>query len=189
MPQGNATSSTRRPGALGGLVYWLLLSMGFAALAPCVLLPEWHALQAIHEAEQIQEARTATIASMVTAQRRSLQRLQRDPAALTRLAQRDLRYRRADCRPVRVAALEAPVRTVAFDAVDVLAAEEPKEPVQIEPVAPPAWLARRLSLLPDYDYDGIFCDPQKRPIIMTMSVSLIGLAFVLFGRRTTGTGG
>jgi len=183
MPPPFSTNTAPRPGLLASLTYWLLLGLGFGALAPSVLLPEWRAYQAIHAAEQIQQARTDRLAAMVDRQRRALQRLQRDPAAMARLAQRALRYRRVDHRPVRVADLEALGGAVSFDAVDVLAAPEPERPVPIEPVKPPAWLADRLGALPDYDYEGVFCDPQTRPIILTLSVGLIGLAFVLFGRR------
>jgi len=49
--------------------------------------------------------------------------------------------------------------------------------------APPVAVSRALSLLPDLDYDRIFCDENSRTFIMCMSVALLGIAFALYGRR------
>jgi len=185
MPQRRppTTSSTVAP---GGFVYWLLLALGFSTFAPAVLLPEWREYEAINTAEQVEQARADAMADLVDRHRQTLERLQSDPAVIARLAQRDLRYQRVDQFRLAVAPEAQSPEAMVFDAPDVLPAMEPEQPIVVEPVAPPVWLQRWLALLPPYDYDRVFCNPKIRPIIMTMSVTLIGLAFVLFGRRVPG---
>ncbi len=167
-------------------MFWLLLLLGFAALAPCLLLPEWREYQAIAVAEQIEKTRADAMEDLVQEKRRLLDRIQRDPAVVVRLAQRELHYERADHYPVRVAG--AGGRSVSIMApTDVLPAIEPTSPIVINPPQLPVWLARWSDLLPPYNYDGVFCDNGVRPIIMAMSIALIGLSFFLYGRRVTVT--
>ena len=182
MPPTNTTttSSTVAP---GGFAYWFLLALGFSTFTPAVLLPEWREFQVIRAAEQVEQARADAMATLVDKKRLALDRLQSDPAVTARLAQRNLRYQRADQFRLAVAPETSSQEVALFDAPDVLPAVEPEAPIVIEPVAPPVWLMRWLRLLPPYDYDRVFCDHQIRPIIITMSVTLIGLAFVLYGRR------
>jgi hypothetical protein len=188
MPPNTTTTLQPTRVAPSGVTFWLLLMLGFAALAPCVLLPEWRAYQAARIDEQIHRQRAEAMASMVDAQHSALQRMQRDPSVLVRLAQRDLRYRRADHRPVSVLESPAAQQPLMINASDVLAAEV-DAPVQLEPVQPPEWVSQRLRWLPAYDYDAVFCDKETRPVILTMSVGLIGLAMILFGRRPDSAGG
>ncbi len=182
MPLNNTTttSSTLAP---GGFAYWFLLALGFSTLAPAVLLPEWREYQAIRLAEQIEQERADAMERLVDRKRRVLERLQSDPAVIARLAQRDLRYQRVDQFRLAVASGTSSQQVSLFDARDVLPAVEPELPIVVEPVTPPVWLMRWLDFLPPYNYDRVFCDKEIRPIIMTMSVALIGLAFVLYGRR------
>lgn len=181
-PTGHSRAGTSR----GGPTFWLLLLLGFATLAPCLLLPEWREYQAIAVAEQVEQHRTATMAALVQEKHRLLERLHQDPAVVVRLAQRELRYRRADCDLIPVAG--ASTGTVLLTApTDVLAGVEPADPIVIEPPQLPVWLARWSDLLPPYNYDGVFCDGEVRPILVIMSVALIALAFALYGRRVPGT--
>jgi len=179
------TKTNTPPVAPGGFVYWLLLLLGFSTLAPTVLLPEWREYQAIRTAEQIEEERADAMERLVDQKRAALERLQSDPAVTVRLAQRDLRYRRADQYRLAVAADGSSPGVSLFDAPDVLPAVEPQEPIVVDPVDPPVWLTRWLALLPPFNYDYVFCDEHIRPIIIAMSVALIGLAFVLYGRRSS----
>ena len=180
-----STPTVPRKHAPGGFIFWLLLLLGFSTFAPSILLPEWRAYQAICVAEQIEQQRADAMAALVLQKRQALGRLQSDPAVTARLAQRNLRWERVDHFRLAVAPELAEERIAPFDALDVLPAVEPAGPIVVEPVNPPDWLMRWLRLLPPYDYDRVFCDEEIRPIIMTMSVALIGLAFVLYGRRTT----
>jgi len=180
------TSSTVAP---GGFAYWFLLALGFSTFTPAVLLPEWREYQLIRAAEQIEEARADAMATLVDKKRRALDRLQSDPTVTSRLAQRDLRYRRTDQFRLVVAPETFSPAVALFDAPDVLPAVEPEVPIVVEPVMPPVWLMRWLKFLPPFDYDRVFCDQEIRPIILTMSVALIGLAFVLYGRRIPAASG
>lgn len=169
------------PSPGGRLVFWVLVFMGAGTFAPCVLLPEWRTYQALKVAEQAQQHRLEALQQVVERERRLLEALRNDPAVINRFAQRDLSFRRLGERTVRVslpATDDNPVsRSVAGDA-----GEEPFIP---EPVPPPRFVARVLAHLPDYDYDRVFCDDKTRPIIMGMSITLIGVAFGLFGRQRT----
>jgi hypothetical protein len=156
----------------GGLVFWLMVGMGITAFAPCIILPEWRAYQLLRIAEQEQEHRLACLQRRVEHERRLLDAMRGDPAVVARLAQRDLRFRR---------------QNEQFVMVDVPRAEpELDEPFEPKPVQPHPLVARAAARLPDLDYDRIFCDPQTRPIIMGMSLSLIVLAIILFGRGESG---
>ena len=57
-----------------------------------------------------------------------------------------------------------------------------EESILAGPVTLPPILARLACLLPDFDYDRIFCDDDTRLVIMVMSVTLIGVAFGLYWR-------
>ena len=95
--------------------------------------------------------------------------MQRDPAVIARLAQRDLGFHRPGEQPVPVA---VPV-----------VGDWPEKAFVPTPVEPPPLVARSLSRLPDFNYDGVFCDERTRPIIMVMSVSLIVVAVALHSGR------
>jgi len=179
----NNTRTTSSTVAPGGFAYWFLLALGFSTLTPAILLPEWREYQAIRLAEQVEQERADAMERLVDRKERALERLQSDPTVTARLAQRDLRYHRKDQLRLAVASDAAPQGEVFFDMPDVLPAVEPQEPIVVDPVTPPVWLKRWLEFLPPFDYDRVFCNQKLRPIIMTMSVALIGLAFVLYGRR------
>ena len=156
----------RQPAEHGnGVVAWLLMLMALAAFAPCVLLPEWRAYQAVRVEEQAQQHRLDALKRVVDRERRLLEAMQSDPAVIARLAQRDLGFRYPGHRPVLVS---------------VPASSGPTEqPFVPEPVLPPPIVARVASYLPDYDYDAVFCDDRPRLVIMAMSVALIGVALWL----------
>jgi len=150
-------------------VFWLLTGMGLAAFAPCVILPEWRAYQDLRVAEQAEGHRLAALQREVEHQRRMLDAMRGDPAVIARLAQRDLHFRRPNEQTVKV---------------DVPRAEPAAAEAFVpEPVEPPTVIARALARLPSLDYDRIFCEDESRPIIMALSLSLMIVALVLFGRR------
>ncbi len=159
------TPVRRPPQARGGFVFWSLIFMGLAAFAPSVILPEWREYQALRMTEQREQHRVDALQGEVDRERRLLEAVQRDPAVIARLAQRDLRFHRPGEQPV----------VVPVSAVETA----PAEPFAPTPVSPSPLIARALSHLPDLDYDGVFCDEQTRPIIMVMSVSLIAVALAL----------
>lgn len=158
----------KRPGGGGAAVFWLLIVLGVGTFTPCVLLPEWRAFESLHLAEQAEEYRLAAVQREVEHHRRLLDAMRTDPAVVARFAQRDLNFQRPGEQAI---------------AVEVVAVEEREDdPFMPLAVAPPAWVARWTERLPEFPYDAVFCDPQTRPWVMGMSVGLVGVALVLFGR-------
>ncbi len=161
-------TGSRNPG--GGFVFWILIAMGLGTFLPCVILPEWRHYQLLDMASQIEQHRLDVLQREVDHERRLVGALRGDPAVVARIAQRDLHFERLGSTAVPV----GPLGT--------------GEPSQVTftptPPSPPAVAARLASWLPDRDYLNVFCDEKCRPVVMALSVALIGLAFVLYGRHT-----
>ena len=185
MPPQSPTSPAPAAPCGGGVVFWLLVLMGLSTFAPCVILPEWRAYEALVIASQAEQHRVDALQRVVDREHRHLKALRSDQAVIDRLAQRELRFRRVGERAVRVSPPEEDdIRASligASSAADTLFVPEP--------VSPPTVIARLGSFLPDYDYEAVFCDDETRPIIMCMSVALICVAFGLFRPRETGVAG
>lgn len=147
-------------------VFWLLIFLGFTGLVPCILLPEWRELQTLQLTEQQERHKVNLLHRTVDREERGLALLQTDPAAVARLARRDLRFHNPGETVVHV-----PVQ-LATGVVD--------EPFTPEPVSPPVWLTPYLAYLPAMDYDAVFCEPGTRQVVLIMSMSMIALALVLF---------
>ncbi len=147
------------------LVFWWLTALAVAAFAPCILLPEWRAYESLWVAEQAELHRLDALEKVVERERRLLEAVQSDPAVLSRLAQRELKFRVPGGRRVIVFA-EAPPGSsdVSFTPV---------------PPEPPALVARILSYAPVFNYDALFCAPETRTMIMGMSIALLGVALWL----------
>ncbi len=154
----------------GGFVFWMLIFMGLSAFAPCIVLPEWREYQALRLEEQAERHRLDEMQRFVDREKDMLEAMQSDPAVIARLAQRDLQFRRPGDKSVTVSVPYTPTAV--------------PEAFVAEPVEPPAALVRARSYLPDFNYDGLFCDRRTRPIIMVMSVGLILTAFALFSNRS-----
>jgi len=159
----------------GAVVFWLLLLMSVAALAPCVLLPEWRQLQALQLAEQAQQVRVGRMQELVGRERTLLGAMRSDPAVAGRIARRDLGFYADGEQAVSVGVVSftADAGTSPDASSHTVLADLPLDPVPSGAV----W--------PDPKYDRVFCDPDTRPIIMIMSVGLAAVAFALFGRRAS----
>lgn len=162
-------------------IFWSLVCLSFATFAPCVILPEWRALQVLEVAKQREQHRLQVVLAAIDKEERLLEAMRSDPVIIDRVVQRDLKYQRAGERVVRVALPERRMDVATADA-DTRVADESFEP---KPVPPPAAVARALAILPTLDYDRIFCDEESRPMIMCMSVALLLVAFALYGRRSS----
>lgn len=165
-------SNIERPTQGGACLFWLLTLMGLATFAPCIILPPWRQYQALEMAAQIEQHHLDALQHQVDRERRLLDAIRSDPGVVARLAQRELRFRRVDSQAVHVS---VPATRV-----------EAEAPFVPEPPRPPAVIARAVSVLPRFDYDRVFCGDQTRPIVMGMSVALIGAAFALSGRLAEG---
>ncbi len=179
----DATDESVQRTTSGGFLFWSLSLMAMAAFAPCVILPEWRDYEAVYSAQQTREQDLAAFEQAVHDEQRKLEALQSDPATIARLAQRELSYRRSGERGVAVG---EPFSAGALDFgasafTDRIPGENERGLVESPPL--PATVSAWIARLPSLDYDALFCDEQTRLIIMTLSLSLIVLAFVLFGRR------
>ncbi len=144
--------------------------MGLAALTPCVVLPEWREYQALRMVEQTAQGKLDEMREADALEKHSIEALQADPAAIARLAQRDLGFRRIGEQVVTV-----DVEDVPFAALNTEAVVAPE---------PPAWLTRAGEVLPGMDYDRVFLGSDTRRLIMGMSVALLVLAFAIHRRST-----
>jgi cell division protein FtsB len=200
-------TSNARPGRGGAtVVFWLLLAMGLATFAPCVLLPQWRQYQALSVAEQMAQHRLDVLRSRIDKEQRLLDALRSDPAVVARFAQRDLGYRRPYEQVVKVSAATttaAPSTTFGpwagpiparRDSRSLLphgkgfpssngARRDSRTSLHMRPMQPPPVIAAVLSYLPDYNYDRVFCADDTRPMLMGLSVALLAVAFVLFRPR------
>ncbi len=147
-------------------MYWLLLTLAISTLAACVLLPEWRDLETLAAVEQAESDRADHMDQLVARERRNLSALTSDPAAMVRLAQRDLTMVRSGeiVVPVSLAAQDAttPYPRATADATTLT-------------IAPPA--IPRIS----HQWDRVFCHNRIRPAIITLSIALAAAAFALFG--------
>ncbi|MFQ5412909.1 MAG: hypothetical protein ACE5E6_00480 [Phycisphaerae bacterium] len=77
----------------GAIVFWLLVVLAMTAFTPCVLLPAWRAYEAAYRAEHAAAHRRAALERLIEREQRTLDAIRTDPAAVARLAKRDLGYR------------------------------------------------------------------------------------------------
>jgi len=145
--------------------------MGLAAFAPCILLPEWREYQSLQIAQQLEQHRLEEMKIALQHEQRSLEAIQTDPAVVARLARRDLRFH---------APFEIPVPIT-----NVSPAPSSESRFVPQPVNPPAWVTAGERYLPRLNYDGVFCDPKTRRIVMGMSLAILLLSMVLSPRRRT----
>lgn len=162
----------------GVIVFWVLISLGVIVFVPCLLLPEWRNYEAMRYAEQWERHRLAAMEWSVAEQRRALDALQSDPGVLARVARRELGYLRPDEREVEVGSA-----TTTLPATPTPAPEFVFEPASVDP---PRFLGGPIDLLPDFDYDALFCEPRMRGILMTMSLAMVLFACALFRPDTSG---
>ncbi len=171
--------NTEQPAKRGSILLpWILLFMAVGTLVPSVILPEWRAYQAMHVARQAEQHRLASMQRVVDRERRHLEALHRDPAVLSRMAQRELRFRAPGEQVI-------PVSVVPVDDLE----RQSGNAFVPAPVVPPSAVARAASYLPDYPYDRVFCDDRTRVVLMGMSVALMLLALYIPSRGTPRHGG
>ncbi len=161
-----ARDSASKRGA--AVVSWVLLVMGLAAFAPCVLLPEWQGYQALRESERAELERLDSLQGVVDRERRLLNALQSDQGVIARAAQRELAFHRVGDREVRVAVTSSMSSSAGSIASEAVAA----------PLAVPGATA----LSARSGFSSVFCDDQTRVVIMIMSVSLMLVAMSMCRR-------
>ena len=162
------------PSSGGSAMFWLLAGMAAAVFAPCVLLPVWREYQALQYAAQVEQAGLEQARAELWRQRKRLAALENDPAVITRVARRELRYRNPDeiVIPVSIPPEEWAEAT----------------PVALAPVNPPTPVAWIVDKLPETDYDRLFCSGPTRTLLMCLAGGLVVGACVIYSPRRKGRG-
>ena len=166
-------------------MFWMLITLGFVGLTPCVLLPEWRQYEALALAEQAELYRSEALRSAVDHKQAAFEALRTDPAVIARLAQRELSYEATSQRLIPVSMATENRASDGWDGFGNLGALPTGVSFAHQQFAPPALIADAMAILPTFDYDAVFCDDRTRSIILAMSFGMIGLAFLLFCRPST----
>ncbi|MCK4342474.1 MAG: hypothetical protein KAY37_12210 [Phycisphaerae bacterium] len=170
-----------RTRGLETVLFWAMLLLGTAVLAPCLILPPWIEYQAQLERRKAAEAYVAALEQRLRAAEKQIDHLQNDPAYLLRLAQREFgddiptpgaETILIDPSPNEPAALSDDETGIATDA----AGEEflPELSTFLERVI------RR------YPRARLFVDSRSRPVLMGLGGALLLTAMVLLGRAGVG---
>jgi hypothetical protein len=161
-----------------GLVFWILIALSVATLAPCVILPAWRDYQRAELAARVRAWQVEQATRHVERLEQRLDAIHNDPAVVARLARRALAFRaegeiQLDV-PVMLASSRAPA---AEDFVP-----EPSS-AQWQPARPPVAIARLVALLPAWDYDALFCESPTRETLLVMALVLFVAAIIIFWPR------
>ena len=152
-----------------GLVFWLLIALSVAGFAPCLILPAWRQFQQAALTEQIAAAEVEALHTEVERQRRLIDAIHNDPVVVSRLARRELGYRRPGEVIIPVSVDSEPLTDDAVAALSHLALVDPPVPVK-----------RLLAYAPNWNYDALFCESPSRETILGLSIALFIAAFVIF---------
>jgi hypothetical protein len=164
-----------RPSLANTLLFWLMLILGTAGLAPCLVLPAWLERQAQLECLRAREVYLAGLQQRLEVVRKQIEHLNDDPAYIIRLAEEEFG------RAIKVPDVE----TIWIDAGSAEAPSPP--PVPVAPLPDEAdQLWPELDTFIDaamcrYPEAQLFLDPRTRPWIMGTGGGLIVLAIVLLG--------
>jgi hypothetical protein len=150
--------------------FWVLIVLSALVFVPCVILPVWRDYQAMVLAVQVEEHLTAVLRADVEGLRHSSEAIRTDPGVAARLARRELSYRHPGQTDVVVPGV-------------VPAGFEASPGPTLEPVPPPAPVARVLGRLPAIQYDRLFREEPTRSILMLLSGGLAVAAFVLYAPK------
>jgi cell division protein FtsB len=172
----DAEDSARGDGGKG-LVFWILIALAVATLAPCFILPAWRDYQRAELAARVRDWQVQEATERVQALERRLEAINNDPATVARLARRTLEFHQDS--------------ETTFDVPVMLAASRPtgapREVVPIEPAKPqwqpqplPVGVARLVALLPRWNYDALFCASPTRETLLALSLGLFVAAFAIF---------
>jgi hypothetical protein len=152
-----------------GLVFWMLIGLSLCGFTPCMILPAWREYQTAELNARVREAEVAELQAEVSRRRRLLDAAHNDPAVVSRLAQRELGYRR-------------PGEIVIPVAVEALPPTEDEDAAvnDLTPAEPPVAIRRVLDYAPQWDYDALFCESPARETILGLSTVLFISAFIIF---------
>jgi hypothetical protein len=152
-------------------MFWVLLVLGGATFAACVLVPRAQEYARLLEEEARMQALVAGIEAELDQARKTVAAIQTEPDVNEQLAKAALNYRRPGERQVNV---------VAESTVDV----RPTEALPGASAEPgPARLWRRTEAwLPRLDWGRVFGNEGTRRLLMLLSVGTIAAALLLYRR-------
>ena len=167
-----------RSSPLATVLFWLMMLLGTAALAPCLLLPAWLERQAQLEYLKSHEAYLAALKLRLQTAQKQIEHLNNDPAYILRLAEQDFG-----------GAFKLPnVETIRIEPGSVGDAATPP----LNPPPPDADTPQEDPLLPElsvfieeamrrYPHAQVFLDEKTRPMILGMGATLLVAGIVLLG--------
>jgi hypothetical protein len=159
------------------LLFWLVILLGTAALAPCLILPAWLERQAQLEYLHAHEEYLAALRYRLQATQKQIEHLNNDPAYLLRLAEQEFG-----------GGIAVPnVETILIDPGPAASGTTPPSAASADPNAP-----RDEKLLPEltafldqavqrHPYAQIFVDSRTRPLLMGIGGVLLLTGIVLLG--------
>lgn len=164
-----------RPSLPNTLLFWCMLILGTAALAPGLALPVWLERQAQLECLRAREIYLAGLQQRLEVVRKQIEHLNDDPAYIIRLAEEDFG------RAIKVPDVE----TIWIDAGPADAPAPPLPPVEALPTAAdqlwPELDTFIEAAMRRYPEAQLFLDSPTRPWIMGTGGGLIVLAIMLLG--------
>jgi hypothetical protein len=175
----------RGPSLANTLLFWSMLLVGTAAVAPCLVLPAWLERQAQFECLRAREEFLAGQQQRLETARKQIEHLNDDPAYIVRLAEQDFG-----------GALKVPdIETIWIDASSSAAAESPPPP-SVGPPPPespePLWpeLDDFIQVtMQRYPEAHLFVDQHSRPWILGAGGALLISAILLLGLSGPGRAG
>ncbi len=159
------------------LLFWLVALTGFAALAPCLVLPPWVEYQAQLARRKEAEEYVTVLKARAEAKQKQIEHLQHDEAYLLRVAQQEF---------------GGAIRTPNAETVFIGPSPEGSEPLPgVGPTLANDPCSR--DVLPElsafieeaslrYPYTRLFVQDSTRPVLMGMGTLLLVTAVVLLGR-------
>ena len=161
---------------LATVLYWLMVLLGAAVLAPCLVLPAWLEYQASLDLKALREQQVARREAQLTRLRKQREHLETDEAYVLRLAHQHLNIETPGVRRIPV---------------------EPGRPAERDPAAPAATAplpTQEAELVPElsamveqavqrYPLVQMFVRPESRPSLLFIGAGLIVTALVLLGPR------
>ncbi|MDX2199726.1 MAG: hypothetical protein SF069_12240 [Phycisphaerae bacterium] len=160
---------------LNTLLFWIMIALGAALLAPCLLLPPWFEYQAVRQLGEQRAARVEELRQQLKALEQQ-NKFRDDPAYLERLAREEFGIGLTDAQThrIRPEALE--------QAAAVVATLEPDS--QPAAVSAAAELAAKIDeLVQSHPEMRLFVAPRTRSIFMVLGGSTLLVALVLLCRQ------
>jgi cell division protein FtsB len=158
-------------------VFWCLIGLALAGMMPCMVLPAWREYQDATVTEQVRALQTQDAQRELEIMRTRLDAIHNDPVVISRLARRELGFQTPDEQVFHVDDIDPTLASVTESSEFDLARKDRTSPVVAQLPAP---LSRMASMLPDIDYDRIFCHSPARELILLLSISLFIAAFVIY---------